>query len=473
MDGLREVDSISARGAPILTYRLAQPVSSAYSATAEINMRRQPFCSAARLSSGYEWALALLLVSIFLPEGFSFFVGNLRLTVARCLLMILFIVASAHFWQRMSSHKYVFVPSDLFAMLAGVWMIVAGIVTTGVEMGLKGAGAMALGFTGAYFVFRNLPDSVDSSVRLIRFACKVVVVVVAVALLDTLTGTLFTYEITKFLTGYIKPIYESYFAASGSYQRYGFVRAMGPLEHAILFGTVCAWFGILAWGTFASRPFANAIGVVAFIGALASISSATILAYFTGIGLIIYYKCTKRIEARWMLLLWIVLFAVVFLVLVSRNPIATLTNYLTYDPYSAWYREALWDIASPVIARSPLFGIGLIDNSGQGMSPLGTSVDAMWLEIALTSGVPTGLFMLLTMMGAFWRGKIDKSPFLTREEQSLSITLGIVATVAVFIGITVDLWGACWILLGIFPGMRAHLAEAAILRRRSGVRVAH
>lgn len=449
-------------------------MSPAYLTTPDIYGRRQSFRGAVRLNSGYEWALALLLVSIFLPEGFSFFVGNLRLTVARCVLLILFVAASARFWQRMSSHRYVFVPSDLFAMLAGIWMIVAGTVTTGVELGLKGAGVMALGFTGAYFVFRNLPLSIDSSVRLVKFACKVVVVVIAVALLDTLTGTLFTYELTKSLTGYIKPIFESAFAVSGTFRRYGVVRAMGPLEYSILFGTVCAWFGTLALGTFSSRPFAKAIGVAAFIGALASISSAPILAYFMGIGLIIFYRITKHFEGRWALLLWIVTSAVTLVFLVSRNPLATFTNYLTYDPASAWYREYTWETAIPVVTNSPLFGIGLYDKSydRQGLSPLGMSVDATWLEIALTSGVPASLFTFLTLTGAFWWGKIDKSPFLSREEQRLSVALGIVATMAIFVGFTVDFWGSCWILLGVFPGIRAHLAEAATIRgvKAHGVR---
>src|SRR5208282_4007352 len=96
----------------------------------------------------------------------------------------------------------------------------------------------------------------------------------------------------------------------------------------------------------------------------------------------------------------------------------------------------------------------------------GMSVDATWLEIASTSGIPGGLFVLLTIIGAFWRGKIDRSPFLSHEERRLSVTLGIVATMIVFVGITVDFWGACWTLAGVFPGIRANLAEAAIIRRR-------
>jgi hypothetical protein len=47
------------------------------------------------------------------------------------------------------------------------------------------------------------------------------------------------------------------------------------------------------------------------------------------------------------------------------------------------------------------------------------------------------------------------------------MALGFVIATIVYIGFTVHLFGACAILIGIFPGMRANLAEAAILRARA------
>ena len=71
------------------------------------------------------------------------------------------------------------------------------------------------------------------------------------------------------------------------------------------------------------------------------------------------------------------------------------------------------------------------------------------------------------MVSAFWLGPIDRSRYLSGEERRLSLALGIVITTAVALGFTVHFWGACWILLGAFAGMRANLAEVAILRRRN------
>jgi hypothetical protein len=82
-------------------------------------------------------------------------------------------------------------------------------------------------------------------------------------------------------------------------------------------------------------------------------------------------------------------------------------------------------------------------------------------------GIPGSLLMFLTMAGAFWLGPVDRSNLLSREERLLSVALGIVVTVATFLGFTVHFWGVCWMLLGAFGGMRANLAECAILRRRA------
>jgi len=103
----------------------------------------------------------------------------------------------------------------------------------------------------AYYVFRHLLGPVDSSVRLVRFSCKLIIPIVLLALLDPLTGSLFTYEIIKGLTGYVKVAYENALASGAeTVFRGGVVRAMGPLEHSILFGAVCVWLGALALITF-------------------------------------------------------------------------------------------------------------------------------------------------------------------------------------------------------------------------------
>lgn len=279
--------------------RLSSPDTITVSVPRSGSDRKQFSLPTIAAGDGSERLLKLLLAVVFLPEGFSFFIGDARLTPARGLLLALVIVAIVRFLQRVGSSRFAFIPSDLFAALTGIWMVTAAIANSGFDQGLKGGGALALEFVGAYYVFRNLLGSADSSVRIVRFASKLLVVIVALALLDPLTGRLFTYDLVKSLTGYVKPIYETVFEDSSAYHRYGLVRAMGPLEHSILFGTVCAWFGTLALMTFPSGAFGKTIAAIAIVGVVAALSAGPLIASVLAGGLIMVYFATPELKARW------------------------------------------------------------------------------------------------------------------------------------------------------------------------------
>jgi hypothetical protein len=352
-----------------------------------------------------------------------------------------------------------------------MWIVVAAMVTGGFMDGLKSGAALALEFAGAYYAFRRLLGPIDSSVRLIRFSGKLIVVVIAVGLLDPLTGKLFTYEIIKKFTGYTIAGWEwAIEYHSETMFRNGLVRAMGPMEHSILFGAVCAWFGTLALCTFPSRLFGKIVAGVALAGILASQAKGPLLAYVIALGLAGIYALTKRFTLRWRVVGCVVAAYIAVVFLFSGAPIATLLQFGGLDPEAGWYREAIWETAGPeLLHSSPIFGFGLTGGWDWQASDalIGGSVDAFWLASAMMYGIPGSVLVFLTMAGAFWRGAIDNSPYLSREEHRLSVALGIVAATTVFLGFTVHMWGTCWILMGALAGTRANLAEAAILRSRA------
>ena len=416
-----------------------------------------------------ELYLKLLLVTIFLPEGLSFFVGDFRLSLARVLIFVFAIAAISRLSQRSKSRALVWVPSDIFALLAGIWMMLAATATGGFT-GLKGAGIDAVVFTGAYLTFRYLLGPVDSSVRVARFSCKLIVVVIGVALLDPLTDKLFTYQFVKGITGYVKPSYEGALATMAeTLYRDGVIRAMGPLEHSILFGAVCAWFGSLALTTFRSQLFGWVVAGIALTGVLFSQARSPLLGYLIGFALSIFYAGTPRFTARWKLVGVCVAAVLVVVFTFSGNPIVTLVRLCGVSPEAAWYRQAIWETGGPVVLGSPIFGIGASgDWNWQTHGALvSESVDAFWLANAMAYGIPGSTLVFLTMWGACWLGSIDKTRHLTREERRLSVALGIVMTIVTFLGFMVHYWGICWILIAVFAGMRANLAEAAVLRDRA------
>ncbi|MBR0717989.1 O-antigen ligase [Bradyrhizobium liaoningense] len=450
--------------------RKSLELNSGFELTYLYDRRRGPVGRAARASrSGTELYLKLLLVAIFLPEGLSFFVGDFRLSVSRVLIFAFSIAAIQQLARRLSTGAVVCVPSDILAPLAGVWMMLAATVTDGLA-GFKGAGIETIEFTGAYLTFRFLLGPVDSSVRLARFSCKLIILIVGIALLDPLSDKLFTYEFVKGITGYAKLSYDGPLAMKAdTFYRDGVVRAMGPLEHSILFGAVCVWFGIVAFTTFRHQVLGWGIAGIALIGVWFSQARSPLLGYVIGFALAIFYAASPRFTARWKLVGLAVTVVLLTVFTFSGSPVATLVRLSGVSPEAAWARQAIWDTGGPVVLGSPIFGIGLNgDWNWQSHGALvSSSVDAFWLATAMSYGIPGSALILLTIASACWLGSIDKSPHLTPEEGRLSVALGIVITTIVLLGFMVHFWGICWILIAVFTGMRANLAEAAILRDRA------
>ena len=418
----------------------------------------------ARSYSAPELHLKLIIAALFLPEGLSFFIGDFRLTVARVLLIIF---STTTVLRYLSGPARVCTLSDLMALAAAVWMLIAGTVSGGID-GLKGAGIAAVEFTGCYYAFRYSLGPINSSVRIVRFACKTIVVVIAIALLDPLTGKLFTYELVKGLTGYMKPLVEEGLAEHAeALFRDGLIRATGPLEHSILFGCVCAWFGTLAFFTFPYRLFGWSIAVFALVGLWFSEARGAWVAYIMAVGLSGYYAFTRRFPVRWRLIGLAASAAVAAIFFLSGSPIATLMKLGGLSPAAAYYRQAIWAAAGPLVAHSPLFGIGSSWDWQASSDLYGPSVDAFWLQNSMTYGIPGSLLIFLTMVSPFWRGHLDNSPYLSSEEKRMSVALGIVTVTAVFMGFIVHFWGVSYILIGAFPAIRANLAEAATLRHRA------
>jgi len=415
--------------------------------------------------SGYETLLKILMVALFLPQGFSFLAGNVRLTVARALLIILSVAAIAKPSDRRNSHSSAFVPSDLFALMAGGWMILAGTIMSGISIGIKSGGVSALEFTGTYYVFRRLLGPVDSSVRVIRFSCSLMVFVVALALLDPLSGRMVIRDLSNSLGVYVVP----YVLDSSSYFRNGLVRAVGPMEHSILFASACAWFAILTPAVFKSRFFSAIVIGVMTIGIWFSQARGPLLALLIAMSLAMFNSVTHQFPARWKSLGTVAMLGIGFICVYSQSPLATLMKYSLVDDETRWYREAIWQTAGPLVLESPLFGLG-VDSGWDWQSHdvlAGSSVDAFWLKSAMDFGIPGSVLVFLTIVGAFFVGAINKSSCLSEDERRLSVALGFVTTTVVFLGFTVDLWGTCWILTAAFAGIRASLVEIVILGNRA------
>ena len=115
-------------------------------------------------------------------------------------------------------------------------MIISPTVVIDLPYSLHHSAPFAVEFCGSYLAARVLLSESGQAVSFVNFLCRVIAIVALLGALDALTATPFIHDLLGRLTGYVKPYSHEF--------RSGIYRSMGPIDHPILFGTVCA-FGLL------------------------------------------------------------------------------------------------------------------------------------------------------------------------------------------------------------------------------------
>jgi hypothetical protein len=402
--------------------------------------------------------VALIVISIFIPEAFGFFLFDLRLTAARALLLVALPALIFAFGELIAAARYRFVVSDLLFPIAMVWMILSQSQIDGLESALKSGGASGLEFGGAYLATRALIRTGGQAQGVARLYCICAAVAGLLGILDIIFNDHILRDGLARLTGY-----RFYFERSAepvmSY-RLGFLRAQGPLEHPIIYGVVMCYALMLSRVLDRFEQILCRIGCG--IGLFISASSAAWEAMAIGIGLA-YYCRFARFPARWTALLVAIglFFSVVFLITV--NPLGWIFNHFTLDASTGYFRLMIWDAAGADVMDSPIFGIGTT-NDWFRPSWMPSSVDSLWLRSAMLFGIPGSLLIALALIGA-------SIPAVHRTARNagrvgardivLAETLDIVTFLTIFIGFTVFYWGSAWVTLGLLAGLRAYLGQHA------------
>lgn len=178
----------------------------------------------------------VVILTLFLPEGLSFYIGGLRLTVTRLMFLGMTPILIVQMVRLLSAGSYRFVLSDLFVPLTGVWMFLAVTFSQGVDMSLHHAGPEALELCIGYATTRLLLTEHGQGLSFLNLLCCTIGVVALLGLLDPLTGHVLIQEWANKLTGYDNGWLVN---GGGGLYRHGLLRAYGPIEQPLLFGLVC------------------------------------------------------------------------------------------------------------------------------------------------------------------------------------------------------------------------------------------
>lgn len=403
--------------------------------------------------------IALLL---FLPEEASFTVAGLRLTAIRLLFLLLTPGVLIKLAKKVAAGRYRFVLSDAFVLLAAFWMFIGPANVVGTSQAISHGGPTALEFCIGYFATRGFLSEHWQACAFVDLLCRVIAIVALLGLLDPLTHRFLIRDLVSMVTHYQKCNNPACVGFYDGLTRYGIVRATSTLEHPIGFGVVCA-IGLLlsAYLPMRNRRFKLA---ACLVGVIISITSAAWLGLIAA-AVLAWYDCLMRsVKFRWLGLILVTIFSIIAIYISVKNPFGFLFRHFLLDEQDAYFRLYTWDVAGAALAHSPWFGLGFVMPAEYDIP---YTVDSVWLESALTFGVPGSALIALSIIGAAYPPTTGPGIRLTGVESRLGTALGIIIFLIVFWGFTVHYWGTDWILIALLIGVKAHLSE---LRRVSGKR---
>jgi len=400
----------------------------------------------------------LLACTIFLPEETSFYVGTLRMTLARLVLLVAAPYAIYRYGRMFGARNYRFVWDDALIPLFGVWMIIAPTVAESLSRGLAFGGSAALELCLPYMLIRGRIDRHGQALVIVKMILIAISIVGLLGLLDWATNEWFVRDLASKLTGYVK----DYGSRATQYDwRFGLLRASSAVEHPIHLGAICAIGAMLST---ALRGWLRwSLFLACLIGLMTSLSSAPAGAFALGIGLLTYEAVLRKVPGRRAFLALLSCAAVAVIFAGSSNPWAFIFSKLCFDPTTGDYRLQEWQTLWPYVLQAPIFG------SGTGQESLSqdllASVDSLWLRDAIWLGIP-GMILTFLIFPGCASLKInfhDRNLNLGPQEQRLALSLDIVIVMLVLIGTTVYFWGAIWVFMGLSFGLRAHIGNLAAL----------
>lgn len=400
----------------------------------------------AQTQKPHSTAISLLLLAIACPSTLTFYLGGSKFYAARLAVAILLGPALLLLFRKGRQ----FIRCDFFTSLASAWMIAA--VLIGDRYGsLSSTLAVVLEFWGGYMVARGFIFGQPAIESFIGALKVVIVIAVAAAMLDHLSGRLVLNSVIGPLVGVpLDPVPE---------YRAGLVRAMSIFPHPILYGTFCAASGAVF---LYARQWAFV--ALSFFGCLLAMSSAPLLVFVIAFAVYGYDSMLKGFSWRWKLFATIIVLFFGVIILVTNHPTSWIIAHLTLDPSTGYFRQATWDRAFYNIGLSPLAGYGFdeIGNSPTQEFFDNASVDAVWLVLALRFGLPIIPLLLLANISSFYGARRHRRAsqdvylsYLSRLRTGFTLAVWVL----MLAGLTVHYWNSMWLFWGVCLGIRAGLQE--------------
>jgi hypothetical protein len=401
------------------------------------------FAAAPRALAGT--AISLLLVWLFViglvvPPENSLYVGSLRLSPYRVVLLIALLPCLYRYLNGQAGGFHV---ADALIVLHVLWATVSLYVAHGGNAAMvEDAGIYFLETAIPYFLARCYIRSAADFEALARFFSIVIICLLPWAAYESITDTTIR-------------------TVSADYPlRWGLGRAWGPFDHPILYGVfVSSMFGIVFFAlqgrisNFSRYVRSGAIVAATFF----SMSSGPLVGLAAQWGLAGWHYVTRTVKRRWLFLGALFLAAwIVVSILSTRTPIQVFIHYFTFNPHTSYMRIYIFDYGLQNVLANPWFGLGMNQWTRPSWVPL--SVDNFWLLNAMRYGIPA----LMMFAGAVVLTCLRVGRASIQDAQVRNCRTGwLVSIVGLMVaGLTVHYWNATYCLFMFLLGAGVWMAEA-------------
>lgn len=368
------------------------------------------------VSSNRPVLLAIFLVVLLIPINFT--VATVLLNPLRILLLLVIIPLLLNYLRGAYGR---FLWTDLLFLLYIFWMGITLYVNNPDRL-VQQVGSSGLEFFGGYLIGRACVRNPDDFVRLIKWLCGIILVMLPFAILETQNGIPIILEQFRKIPG-LKT-----YADIHHPPRLGLLRAQVLLPHPIHFGLFCSTaFALVLIGLKDEITKTTRYLLTSMIGlsVVLSVSSGAILAVVLQVILILWAWTFEKVKKRWLYLaiLFVVIYVAVDL-LSNRSPIHVMMSYLTFSAHTAYWRSLIFEWGMVNVWNNPIFGIGL--NRWERVWFMTTSsVDNFWLLTAMRHGIPAFLFLVIGYLWFLFKiGRIDfaEDERLSRQRLAWMIT---------------------------------------------------
>lgn len=393
-------------------------------------------------------AIKILILSFLVPREFTVILGGMALSAYRLVLIALVPYLLLEMYRKGRSIHWN--SCDLLALMVGFWPAISFTINTGFAKAVEAGGVLGLELIVPYMLVRLSVNNYDERKQLATLLCLLTGALVLMGLPEAIAGRHYVHELAGAITG-------QFFETSPEV-RFGIWRALGPTDHAIIFGTICASSLATAVILTVRQPIYLLAAIASLGGAVISASSAPILVVLAQSAMLAWSWIFKT---RWKWL-WLLITVVILYVLVdlasNRDPLRVMFTYLLLNPATGYARYEMW--ANSLVISSQtltgfLAGYGHDDTvydvveSVYMQNLMKRTVDSLWLVFLFRHGIIMLFLMGVFLFLIFKRVLKHTITLAERKDRRLMLGFFISAFAMTLIASTVHYWSmsACIYML--------------------------